>query len=224
MIVRSVVAAIGAALLSACATVDGYSSASMPVVDQPPSSDASYFSPSLLEPSITCNYSGTPKKVAAIDDFDNRSYSLLFGLAKEPSLYMISRQPRPAESSTLRFTWRRSFDPVILIRVDFAGSAAPRLIAKQIADDSGRIDRRMTKNLSADEARQLQLLAYQGKIFNFPKSEECVLQMDGSTWAFESADSSGYHFIERLSPRSGPVRDVGEYLLTLTGWNVGEIY
>lgn len=224
MIIRSVLVAISVVLLSGCAKVNGHSSPSMPAVDQPPSSNVSYFAPSLQEPSITCNYTGTPKKVAAIDEFSSRSYSLLFELAKEPSLYQISKGPRRVDSSTLRFTWRRSFDPVIVIRVDSAGSAPPRLIAKQISDDSGNFDRRMTKNLSADEAAKLQLLVHKSQILNLPATEECLLQLDGSTWTFEAADKSGYHFIERLSPRSGPAREIGEYLLMLTGWNVGDIY
>lgn len=224
MSIRSIAAAVGAALLSACAAVDGHSSASMPAVDQPLSSDVSYFAPSLLEPSITCNHTGTPKKVAAIDDSSNRSYSLVFGLTKEPSLYLISKQPRPADSRTLRFTWRRSFDPIIVIRVDSAGSAAPRLIAKQISDESGNLDRRMTRNLKADEAGKLQSLIQNNTIFDSSSTEECVLQMDGSTWTFEVADKSGYHFIERLSPKNGPAREIGEYLLTLTAWNVGNVY
>lgn len=224
MIIRSVLVAVGAALLPACTTADGHRSPSMPAVDQPSSPSLTYFAPSLRAPSITCNYTGTPKKVAAVDDFSNRWYSRLFELAKEPSLYLISKESRPADSNTLRFTWLRSFDPAIIIRVDSAGSASPRLIAKQMSDDTGKLDRRMTRNLSTDEVIQLKLLVQQSRILDLPATEECILQMDGSRWVFEAADKSGYHFIERLSPRSGPAREVGEYLLTLTGWNFGDVY
>lgn len=196
----------------------------MPVVDEPPTSTASYFAPSLRKPSITCNYTGAPQGVAAVDDFENLWYSQVLGLAKEPSIYLISKEPRSADVNTLRFTWLRSFDPAIIIRVDSVGAAPSRLIAKQLSDESGNFDRRLTRNLSTAEANQLTLLMHQSKILDLPATEECILQMDGSRWIFEAADKSGYHFVERLSPERGPAREVGEYLLALTGWSFGDIY
>lgn len=224
LITRFCLVAFGVALISACSKVDGRQSQLMPVVDEPPSSTASYFAPSLREPSTTCNYTGTPQRVAAVGDFKNRWYSQVFGLAMEPSIYLISKEPRPADVNTLRFTWLRSFDPTIIIRVDSVGAAPPRLIAKQLSDESGNFDRRIARNLNTAEANQLSLLINQSKILDLTATEECILQMDGSRWIFEAANKSGYHFVERLSPERGPAREVGEYLLTLTGWSFGDIY
>lgn len=224
MSIRSVLAIVGVVLLAACTTVDGRPPPLMPAVDQPPSSSVSYFAPSLWEPSTTCNYTGTPKQFPVIDDFSNTWYSRLFDLMKEPSLYSFSNDIHHSDSNSLRFTWLRSFDPSVIIRVDFATSASPRLIAKQISDDSRNFDRRMIRNLSPDEATRLKLLIQRSRILDLPANEGCILQMDGSRWIFEAADKSGYHFVERLSPQSGPAREVGEFLLTLTGWSFGDIY
>jgi hypothetical protein len=52
----------------------------------------------------------------------------------------------------------------------------------------------------------------------------CDIGLDGSQWLLEAADSHGYHFVDRFSPESGGVRDLGLALLRLTGWEFKPIY
>jgi hypothetical protein len=48
--------------------------------------------------------------------------------------------------------------------------------------------------------------------------------MDGAEWIVEGVDDTGYHFVDRWSPRRGEVRETGLSLLKLTGWVFKDVY
>jgi hypothetical protein len=45
---------------------------------------------------------------------------------------------------------------------------------------------------------------------------------DGSTWILEGYANGVYHAINRWSPATGPVRDIGDYLIQLSGLSISE--
>jgi hypothetical protein len=48
---------------------------------------------------------------------------------------------------------------------------------------------------------------------------------DGARWIIEAVEpSTGYTYINRWTPRDGPVREVGLHLLGLTGWKIDDVY
>ena len=62
------------------------------------------------------------------------------------------------------------------------------------------------------------------ELFNLP-SASCAYATDGAQWIIEGADPThGYRYRMYQSPSVGPERDLGLFLLGLTGWDVEPIY
>ena len=148
--------------------------------------------------------------------------------AREPSLYDASL--RAGAPQALRFTWLRSFHRPLTVRVTQEKNGAWRVIAKELSGkggyNPGHIARTINRQLRADETAALKSLL---AVVELPDlSGDCVLGdelgVDGAQWIIERTDERGYHFINRWSPSDGPVREVGLFLLRLTGWNYKPVY
>lgn len=190
-----------------------------PVPDTAPATG--YFPAGLSNPACA---NGKPKPVS---DFQKDWYSRHLRNAGEPSMSELAGNRSHARRSALRFTWLRSFDKPVVIRIEEWGTARPRLIAVEMSGRGGyggggairRIDRKLTR---AEGQALRQLWTWAGPFAH--QSPPCVRMLDGAQWIIETAGQDGYRFIDRQSPDEGPVRKVGLALLRLTGWDVGTIY
>lgn len=187
-----------------------------------------YFPPSFSTPSVPCDGPGKEVREPIVDDRIERGwYSGHLRAAEEPSLYLESQAPHAPGSATLRFTWLRSFHAPIIVRIETRGPDRQQLIAKQLSGAGGyapgTINRRVDRPLTASEGRRLEELLVRTRLLALPP-KVCDGGLDGAQWIIEAADRNGYHFVNRWTPREGAVREVGEYLLGLTGWNVAPIY
>jgi hypothetical protein len=185
-----------------------------------------YFSPELFKLSYSCNWGSGAKKVAVLSEFESEWFSEHLRAADESSLYQDSRASRSSARETFRFTWLRTFHPPVVVRVEIDGQNG-RLIGKQLSGaggyDPGHLARKVERRLTAVEIERLYGLIAKTRPFEMGLPG-CELGTDGAVWIIEGIDRMGYHFVKRWSPDGGPVREVGDYLISLTGWQYKEVY
>jgi len=129
--------------------------------------------------------------------------------------------------SSLRFTWLRTFDAPVIIRLDTAADGAVTMTATELSGrggyEPGAVARRIERRLTAGEAAALARMLEQSRVLE-QTAVTCDLGLDGAGWVVESVGADGYRFIERHSPQDGPVRTFGLYLIGLTGWTYDKVY
>ncbi len=192
-----------------------------------PVSPVRYFPPASAQPQILCDYGRGLERHPVVDAFLSRWFSQHLLAAEEPSIYLAAERGAPGGASTFRLTWFRTFHGPVFIRLERAADGKHRLIAKELSAaggyEPGTIKRRIERDLSPEEVRRFQRLLKRTVFFHL-SPKHCDLGCDGSEWIFESADQSGYHLLTRWSPDAGPVREVGEFLIGLSGWHFAEVY
>jgi hypothetical protein len=154
-------------------------------------------------------------------------YSKHLAAAAEASLYKASLDPANAATKTYRFTWLRSFHEPVVIRINEAPKGEMRLTAKRLTGqggtEPGHVGVTVARTLSVQESGKLRALIARDDLANLEPAD-CAMGADGAQWILESRTGGAYHFAHRWSPKNGPVREIGLYLLTLTGWRIGDIY
>lgn len=153
-------------------------------------------------------------------------YSKHLAAAGEPSLFQKARTGR---SDVLRFTWLRTFDAPVIVRIDRLRGRAPHLSAVQLSGQGGyapgNVSRKIRRLLTPIEAADLRRrLVVQNPLALPLGSDDCESGLDGSQWIIERAVANRYKLIDRWSPEHGEVRATGMAMLRLTGWKFKDIY
>jgi hypothetical protein len=187
---------------------------------EPGQQGPAYFPQALYEASRNCGILGLGGRRAVMDDHSAHWYGGHLSAAGERPIFANRR-------STLRFTWLRTFDAPVVVRIDRTGDGAVLMTATELSGqggyEPGTVARRVERRLSAQETAALdQMLRETDVLAQAPI--ECAIGLDGAQWVVESAGPSGYRFVERQSPSDGPVRELGLHLLALTGWTFGRTY
>lgn len=191
----------------------------------PLSAQTTYFPPPYPKRMAPCSPSPKSGGAPVVSEFENQWYSKQLLAAAEPSLYEAGQ--RPGGNDVIRFTWLRTFDPPVIVRVEGLRSASPHLIAKQLSGaggyDPGVVAKKIDRRLSPVEAAALGRVLLRTSVFDLP-AIECREGMDGAEWIVEGLGKDGYHFVNRWSPQHGEVYETGLALLKLTGWTFKNLY
>jgi hypothetical protein len=155
-----------------------------------------------------------------VDNGTSRWYSSQLRVLQEPSLWALSKTNN---GQSYRFLWLRTWDHPIAIRFDINGDGTGRLVTKISSGSGGSdpgnliLDRtlRLTKEQAASLLLKVETAAFWGMSTKEPTSGK-----DGAQWIIEGVRQSEYHIVDRWSPRSGPVRDIGIYLMQLANLDV----
>jgi hypothetical protein len=155
---------------------------------------------------------GTLETDSILDAFRSRWYSRHLAAMREPILYASDSKP------SLRFTWLRTFDHPIAIRVVFDRSSC-QLIATELTGEggyeSGNLHRRVDRALEQDACARLATLLSSSELWQPPPR---TLGLDGSEWIIESSVGE-YRVVRDWSPKAGPIRSLGLELIGLSGWS-----
>lgn len=131
------------------------------------------------------------------------------------------------EQFALRFMWFPTFDATVVINLFENDSGQLSLEAKKLRWIDERkvfeIEDQIDRALS-DQEHNLISQTMTGTALLEQPSDDCLQGLDGSSWIVEVIDDRTYYFIKRFSPTNGPVRESGELLLDLTGWQFRSIY
>ncbi len=140
---------------------------------------------------------------------------MLFAM-REPVLYNHT-----GEREIYRFTWLRSFDNPVAIRVQKQGNNI-NLFAKVTNGaggyEAGQIKRDTTFKVSLKQWKELKELVDRAGFWNLPSRVDDHGK-DGAEWILEGVRNKQYHWVERWSPtaeRHTEFREVCEYLLNLS--------
>lgn len=177
-----------------------------------------YFPQSLHEATVACGSGFRETKV--MTDHQAGWYGGHLRAAGELPIF-------DSTTPTLRFTWLRTFHAPVVVRLDTTAEGAVQMTATELSGqggyEPGDVARRVERRLSDEESAALtRMLEETGALAQPPT--ECRLGLDGAQWILESAGPGGYRFVDRWTPREGPVRELGLHLISLTGWTYDRMY
>jgi hypothetical protein len=153
----------------------------------------------------------------ALGSFEDTWYSKMLRALNEPILCSYD-----GDAEIYRFTWLRTFNHPIAIRVekiktsvnltirmcDGAGGYEP---GKMILDKAVKLD---------DTAwRMLQSKLDDANFWDMPMEDD-TMGDDGSEWIIESSDKDKYHAVIRWTPRGTSFQQCGLYFLKLSGISI----
>lgn len=187
-----------------------------------------YFPPSFSRTRWVCQWSdGDRYYENTISDLEAEWYPSHWRSAQEPSLYEASLIPAHSHAGSYRFTWLRTFDAPVIVRVDEGVDGSMRLTAKQLGGTGGYgpggIQKQVARNLANDERDRLKQVLSGAAVFSLP-AVGCDRMTDGARWIVEADEAGQYRYVNRHSPENGPVREVGLAFLGLTGWKFARVY
>lgn len=151
-------------------------------------------------------------------DLKDRWFAVQLRGLGEPSLLVDAPNSEPV----YRFTWLRSFHhPVsVRMRVHADGGAA---LSVRMGDGEGgyapgKLMVNSTREIQVREVRRALDLLDEAKFWSAPAELRFdEVNLDGAQWIFEASVAGKYHVIDRWSPKRGPVRELGLYLVNVLG-------
>jgi hypothetical protein len=161
-----------------------------------------------------------------VDEFRAQWYGRFLDAYKEPSLWERSKK---TPDQSYRFTWLRTFDHPVVIRIDVRPDGICELTTK-VGLGAGGYDPGM---LIRNESRPLLKVQSEWLLnqialmfWNAPSEDTKPGGNDGSQWIIEGAKNGKYQIEDRWSPEGGPVRELGLAMIRLAGLGITkeEIY
>lgn len=168
------------------------------------------------------------------DTFTQTWYATQLRALEERSI-CCGRAHKPV---TIRFTWLRTFHHPISIRLEQSEYGGGWTLTTKEACGAGGYDpgrlihKRVAKLKETDIAPVLNELRSGSEYWTMssreppdpPEEGTITIRNDGAQWILEVADAHRYHFVDRWSPHSGVVREVGLLLMGLTDQDFGPVY
>jgi hypothetical protein len=164
--------------------------------------------------------SGVFGETPQLDRGTSKWYSSQLRALNETSLWALSKME---SSQSYRFLWLRTWDHPVSIRFDANNDGTGRLITKMSSGtggyDPGKLVLDHTRQLTKDQVARLLLNIETAEFWGLP-TNEATSGKDGARWIIEGVRQGRYHIVDRWSPRSGSVRDVGLYFMHLADLEV----
>jgi hypothetical protein len=134
----------------------------------------------------------------------------------EPSLLEMSQQKA---LTSFRFTWLPAWDRPISVRVILKADGTSDLKAKSVQGSywkPGKLDLAKDVALTNQQTAELLGLIEAAGFWTLP-SRVPTSGRDGADWLFEGVKDGRYHLTERWSPNPGNYRNLGLFLIKLSG-------
>jgi hypothetical protein len=190
-----------------------------------------YFPETILEDPDVINKPRVGAGPVLVNVIEEDWYPGIWRGLREPSLYLQSREPAGEVMRTVRFSCFRSFDPAMVVRLDWLRTGEVRMTAKRRATGlDGGADATRVRLLSSNEIDRLEATLASTAILEQTPVDHNYGGTDGSNWIVESARPGEYRYINRWSPSEDApasyqqMRQAGLFMLGLTGWSLDPIY
>lgn len=153
--------------------------------------------------------------------FRNGWYKSILKQFEEERLYL-----KQTKKEIFRFTWLRSFDDQIVIRVEKDGDDYYLIQKigrfKDYESNEIVLKKNTKKKISKKEWDEFMLLTNKIQDWNIPHSK---IGIDGAQWVYEYLASDSYKIINRFSPnKESEFAAIGLYLIKLCGLEKEDIY
>ena len=163
---------------------------------------------------------GTFSKNARWDRVEREWFGSSLKEVQEPSL-LASDSPL----QSYRFLWLRSFFGPIVVRLDVHKDGDGNLITKtyDLVPNSNQLKTSVNKTqpLTQEQVQACLGKINQVRLWQLPSADLKGPGCDGAEWIIEAKDGKRYHAVQRWSPQSGPVRELGlEFVLHLAQLNL----
>jgi ribosome biogenesis protein Nip4 len=155
-------------------------------------------------------------------DFRVSLYTKHLKALKEPSIY---KQRDISNKKVFRFTWLRTFDELVSIRLEIKPDGSGIIFAKNIYSVGsfvGRINKNKKKKITKEKTDGFLKLIEEKNFWDLPSTDDSF-GIDGAQWIIEGLYDEKYHLVDRWSPKTG-VREIGLFLLDSSGLKIHEIY
>jgi hypothetical protein len=150
-----------------------------------------------------------------LDKGTTKWYSSQLRALDEPSLWELSKTK---SSQSYRFLWLRTWDHPVAVRLDINNDGTGRLVTKMSSGtggyDPGKLALNRTRQLTKEQVVSLLLKVETAAFWGLPTNETSGGR-DGARWIIEGVRQGQYHIVDRWSPSSGPVRELGLHLMHL---------
>ena len=150
---------------------------------------------------------------SAGDQLKYEWYTAQLSALQEPSLFSMAADPA---AEAYRFTWLRSFHHPIAVRLTPQPDGTGVLTVKSASGAGGFRPGVLSQNtslpLTRKQTQRFLLRLQQLKFWSLPNPVNDQKGTDGSQWIMEGVNKGRYHVVDRWTPRSGPVRELGEML------------
>jgi hypothetical protein len=128
---------------------------------------------------------------------------------------------REGEDEAYQFTLDPSFEPRVTVRIARRGDEI--VLEHQVHGFFRRDDPRRgakVRQLTTEDWDRLRSAVEWSAFWERPTYYRPFIGLDGTDWTVEGCREGTYHMITRWSPRSGPVRELGEVFSAIAGWPV----
>jgi len=121
----------------------------------------------------------------------------------------------------------RTFDNPVAIRLEINDNGSGTLNIKMSNGaggyESGKIILNEKKKITKERVSAIIKFIEDIHFWNLPSRLE-TRGFDGSEWIIELLLNGKYHLVNRWTPESGPIRELGLQFIELSGLKVAEIY
>jgi hypothetical protein len=143
-------------------------------------------------------------------EFKNHWYSTQLRALQEPSLFLSAKDP---SAESYRFLWLRTFHHPIAIRLDARPDGTSVLTTKVASGAGGYQPGDLSENssqvLSKEQTDAFRSCLNKLHFWQAPNPVNDQRGTDGSQWIIEGVKHGKYHVVDRWSPQSGLVRELG---------------
>jgi hypothetical protein len=148
------------------------------------------------------------------DLFRANWYSKQLKALEEPSLLQLAKNP---SLESYRFVWLRTFHHPVVVRLDPRSDGTGELTTKVSSGAGGYAPGHVIENKSRavtrEEAERFLARVRQAQFWGLPSHDTPeAAGDDGSQWIIEGVKEGKYHMVDRWTPETGPVRDLGVFL------------
>jgi hypothetical protein len=158
----------------------------------------------------------------APQEFLREWYSTYLATLKEPSLFELAHD---TTTYSYRFLWLRSFNNPVAIRLNVNADGTGTLIQKVASGEAGFRPGYLTisnsKPITRQQTQYFLQKVHQVDFWSMPTIDPVIGGEDGSEWIIEGVHDGKYHVVNRWSPSSGPIHELGLALvIDLAGMNI----
>jgi hypothetical protein len=146
------------------------------------------------------------------DHFKSVWYSQELGCLKEPSLLDLSKDE---SREVYRFLWVRSFDHPVAIRLEVRADGTGMLTTKVANGEAGflktitHLIEDISRPLTREQTHAFLAQVKRSQFWLLPSSINDQTGTDGAEWIIEGVKSGKYHVVDRWSPKTGTIRELG---------------
>ncbi len=158
--------------------------------------------------------SGSLSEYVESDRFCARWYTEQLKALREPSLWLLSKTQK---EQSYRFLWLRSFHHPVAIRIDVQPDGTSRLTTKITSGAGGYKPGHLLQDekstLTKEQTELFLRRIKENKFWDLEGIEKSSGGCDGAQWIIEGVNDGKYRVLTRWTPRDGPIRAIGLFLL-----------